>query len=388
MTRIICLLVVLAKSHAFVTWRPQTVCRSNRLPFRRIIADESRVPSDARQGSPSQQEEVDFYIELTQHKKFDGTKPDSSWNLALSNFARQSKTIGEEILQMTGIVKQDPLLPPQVLGLTLSNKSVAQTEAKRIAAGDGVDAHPVSMAMYKLGCSILDTVFEERPIQRFWFLEVVARIPYFSYVSMLHLYESLGWWRCVELRKVHAAEEWNELHHLLIMESLGGNLLWSDRFLAYHAAILYYWLLILVFLGSPRIAYQFMELLEAHAVDTYTTFCRQNKQRLQQLPAPSVAKSYYASGDLYLFDDFQISRPPGSRRPPCDNLYDVFMNIAADEGEHVKTMAACQEYALSGTRVVSPHLNYAAGSASVEDKRQMWKEWSEQMNPPSEMEGF
>jgi ubiquinol oxidase len=48
-----------------------------------------------------------------------------------------------------------------------------------------------------------------------------------------------------------------------------------------------------------------MELLEAHAVDTYITFINENRARLSQLPAPSVAKSYYKTGDLYLFDDFQ-----------------------------------------------------------------------------------
>ncbi|CAN0351988.1 unnamed protein product, partial [Ectocarpus sp. 13 AM-2016] len=36
-----------------------------------------------------------------------------------------------------------------------------------------------------------DVVFEDRPIQRFWFLETVARMPYFSYLSMLFLYETL-----------------------------------------------------------------------------------------------------------------------------------------------------------------------------------------------------
>ena len=39
------------------------------------------------------------------------------------------------------------------------------------------------------------------------FLETVARMPYFSYISMLHLYESLGWWRAgAELRKVRVCE--------------------------------------------------------------------------------------------------------------------------------------------------------------------------------------
>ena len=45
-------------------------------------------------------------------------------------------------------------------------------------------------------CQFIDLVFEERPvIERFFFLETVARMPYFSYVSMLHLYETLGFWR-------------------------------------------------------------------------------------------------------------------------------------------------------------------------------------------------
>ena len=47
---------------------------------------------------------------------------------------------------------------------------------------------------------------------------------YFAYLSILHLYETLGFWRAgAELRKIHFAEEWNELHHLQIMESLGGD---------------------------------------------------------------------------------------------------------------------------------------------------------------------
>mmetsp|Transcript_3482 Transcript_3482/g.13469 ORF Transcript_3482/g.13469 Transcript_3482/m.13469 type:complete len:255 (+) Transcript_3482:767-1531(+) len=173
---------------------------------------------------------------------------------------------------------------------------------------------------------------------------------------MLHLYESFGWWRAAELRKVHGAEEYNELHHLLIMEALGGNARWSDRFLGYHVAVAYYWLLIGVYFFSPRLAYQFMELLEAHAVDTYGTFVRENRERLKALPPPTVARSYYASDDLYYFDDFQVSTPPGARRPPCDTLLDVFQNICEDEAEHVKTMRACQDYCNNGGELVSPHL--------------------------------
>ncbi|KAJ0748777.1 putative ubiquinol oxidase (non-electrogenic) [Helianthus annuus] len=39
-----------------------------------------------------------------------------------------------------------------------------------------------------------------------------------AFISVLHMYESFGWWRKSEYLKVHFAESWNEMHHLLIME--------------------------------------------------------------------------------------------------------------------------------------------------------------------------
>lgn len=41
-----------------------------------------------------------------------------------------------------------------------------------------------------------------------------------AFISVLHMYESFGWWRRADYLKVHFAESWNELHHLLIMEVL------------------------------------------------------------------------------------------------------------------------------------------------------------------------
>lgn len=46
------------------------------------------------------------------------------------------------------------------------------------------------------------------------------------------------------------------------MESLGGDQLWWDRFLAQHAAVFYYWVLILFYTLAPRMAYVFSELVE------------------------------------------------------------------------------------------------------------------------------
>ncbi|GIL82973.1 hypothetical protein Vretimale_8495 [Volvox reticuliferus] len=229
--------------------------------------------------------------------------------------------------------------------LKLSNKAVWDREHARERAGQAVETPWFIKAVYLSLCVLLDVLFENRPIQRFWFLETVARMPYFSYISMLHLYESFGWWRAgAELRKIHFAEEWNELHHLQIMESLGGDQLWFDRFCGLHAAVVYYWILLGLYFFSPELAYNFSELIEAHAVDTYGEFVDANEEQLKSLPPPLVAAMYYRSQDLYMFDSFQTSQPlRNPRRPTCKNLYDVFCNIRDDEMEHVKTMRACQD---------------------------------------------
>jgi len=75
-----------------------------------------------------------------------------------------------------------------------------------------------------------------------------------------------------------------------------------------------------------------------------------------------------------MFDDFQMNIP-GSRRPPCDTLLDVFENIRKDEEEHVKTMQACQEYATTGKPVVSAHFR-----DMTTKHRQEWKKWGDTIN--------
>ena len=96
-------------------------------------------------------------------------------------------------LERIGLVEIDELRPPGCLNLRLSNEAVTQAEVSRIESGNGVeDVHPVSQVLYDGACLLLDRLYDGRPIQRFWFLETIARIPYFSYVSMLHLYESFG----------------------------------------------------------------------------------------------------------------------------------------------------------------------------------------------------
>ncbi|GLU18174.1 hypothetical protein SLE2022_344880 [Rubroshorea leprosula] len=198
---------------------------------------------------------------------------------------------------------------------------------------------------------ILDALYHDRDYARFFVLETIARVPYFAFMSVLHMYESFGWWRRADYLKVHFAESWNEMHHLLIMEELGGNNWWFDRFLAQHIAFFYYIMTVLMYAVSPRMAYHFSECVESHAYETYDKFLKAKGEELKMLPAPEIAVKYYTGGDLYLFDEFQTSRAPQSRRPKIENLYDVFLNVRDDEGEHCKTMRACQTHGI----LRSPH---------------------------------
>ncbi|KAB1221791.1 Ubiquinol oxidase 4, chloroplastic/chromoplastic [Morella rubra] len=208
---------------------------------------------------------------------------------------------------------------------------------------------------------ILDTLYRDRNYARFFVLETIARVPYFGFMSVLHMYESFGWWRRADYLKVHFAESWNEMHHLLIMEELGGNAWWVDRFLAQHIAIFYYFMTVLMYVISPRMAYHFSECVERHAFETYDKFIKAQGGELEKLPAPEIAVKYYTGDDLYLFgydisyafcaDEFQTARVPNTRRPKIENLYDVFLNIRDDEAEHCKTMKACQTHG----NLRSPH---------------------------------
>jgi ubiquinol oxidase len=83
--------------------------------------------------------------------------------------------------------------------------------------------------------------YGNRTFARFYALETIARVPYFSYTSVLHLFETIGFFRQKEFIKLHFSESWNEMHHLLIMEFLGGNEKFEDRFIAQHIAFAYYW---------------------------------------------------------------------------------------------------------------------------------------------------
>jgi ubiquinol oxidase len=126
---------------------------------------------------------------------------------------------------------------------------------------------------------------------------------------MIFFYETMGWWRLSSsLKRVHFKEDENEFAHLLIVEALGGDQNWFDRFIGQHSALIYYVVITLMWLISPTLAYNFSELIETHAVVTYSEFVDQNKATLKTLPPPAVALDYYGAGGALLRDASEPSR--------------------------------------------------------------------------------
>tara|TARA_B100000003_G_scaffold205234_1_gene218516 strand:- start:381 stop:899 length:519 start_codon:yes stop_codon:yes gene_type:complete len=122
--------------------------------------------------------------------------------------------------------------------------------------------------------NILDYLYKDRDYPRFWVLEEIARAPYFAFLSVLHLRESLGL-RGPEhlyLMKEHFAQTLNETEHLEYMESRGGNTYWVDRFVAKHLVLIYYWVNVVYYWLAPRSAYHLSYEVEIHAAETYAKF--------------------------------------------------------------------------------------------------------------------
>ena len=209
-------------------------------------------------------------------------------------------------------------LQQAVLDLTLSNEGIWERERR----GARPESPLLLYILYKVICYTLDTMYADKPTERFFVLETLARMPYFSFVSMMHMYETLGFWSLDgKLKMFHTTEELNESCHLRVMEALGGGKRWKDRFLARHLAIGYYLLLNFIFLFSPKLTYNISELLESHAVSTYEQFIEENKERLKKMPAPEITDPWYARW-----------------WKPSTNLHDVFSQILRDEKDHSSMM--------------------------------------------------
>jgi len=225
-------------------------------------------------------------------------------------------------------------------------------------------------------------------LTRFYALETIARTPYFSYLSILHLLESLGIQRRLgsdgkggnlELMRLHFAEGVNESVHLATIKHCVENLCsaaavegtendendennylgdvlcsvselpWESLVLARTVSVVWYWIVCFVFLVAPSTAYSINHAVERHAYETYDSFVGEFGVDLAKHPAPEFAVEYYAGKggcdglfrDIFGYDNLSSSSP--SKTAKVENLRDLFCRIRDDESEHVSAMETLQK---------------------------------------------
>ena len=136
----------------------------------------------------------------------------------------------------------------------------------------------INIVVLDITVAILDFLYRGRDYQRFWVLEEIARAPYFAFLSVLHLRESMGLRGPdhLYLMKEHFNQSVNETEHLVYMESMGGNRYWIDRFVAKHLVLIYYWVNVVYYWLLPKLAYHLSYEVEIHAADTYSKYIEKN----------------------------------------------------------------------------------------------------------------
>ncbi|KAG7337780.1 alternative oxidase-domain containing protein [Nitzschia inconspicua] len=258
-----------------------------------------------------------------------------------------------------------PSLPPSISTATIATCS---TNARH--QHEQQQQQPLNEIIFHANTILIDTIYNiicrlypttgttPKDFAKFYVLESVARVPYFAYLSCLHLRETFGERDCTEKMRIHYAQADNELHHLLIMEELGGNQRAIDRIVSGTICCVYFWFIVLVFSIHESAAYHLSEVIEARACNTYTNFLANFETQLQQLPVPDVAIDYYERKNPYwlhlLLDNNQPideqqqqqqqQQQNHRRRQPMTSLYDTFCHIRDDEKEHWTSLCRLVQY--------------------------------------------
>ena len=159
--------------------------------------------------------------------------------------------------------------------------------------------------------AIIDYLYRGRHFQRFWVLEEIARAPYFAFLSVLHLRESMGLRGPdhIYLMEEHFAQTLNETEHLEYMESRGGSAYWVDRFVARHLVLIYYWSNVVYYWLAPSSAYHLSYEVEVHAAHTYAEYLTRfpNDKKICEIMNDEVQHSQELAEAIRLIDPDRLT---------------------------------------------------------------------------------
>jgi ubiquinol oxidase len=194
--------------------------------------------------------------------------------------------------------------------------------------------NPIIEVSLKFVVFLVGLFYKYDSYRRYYVLETIARIPYFSYFACLHLYQTLGSHPALELMDLHYKENLNEQWHLMIMEDLGGGKFWLDRIFARVLGFFYYGVNIVLYLIAPESGYFLMKKVETEAVHSYNEILKLRSEEFKNTPAPAVALEYFYSKDGRM--------TPAPQKRENVTLFDIFESIRDDEQVHVDDMSECQ----------------------------------------------
>jgi ubiquinol oxidase len=199
--------------------------------------------------------------------------------------------------------------------------------------------------------SLIDALFQ-LSYRRFYVLEEIARVPYYSFVSVFQFYQWLGVNPPLSIVKLHFKQTVNETWHLLIMKELGGGDNIFDRIVFRIISFFYYWFNILLFFISPKLAYYMMELIEEHAFASYIQFINENKIELKSKPLLPIAKEYFYNYSDQMKQNEKTGKEQEIKLKPEtvtnldksltdeENYLKLFEIIAQDELEHSNSLSS------------------------------------------------
>lgn len=171
-------------------------------------------------------------------------------------------------------------------------------------------------------------VYGKKPsYQKFRAIEIIARVPYQSWVSVSYTLLTCFFWnedRAISLSKRahfagHAQD--NETMHVVVISALtkaeGSIGVFRHTIIPMIFGFIYFWMSYILYFIYPRYSYELNFLFENHAYEAYDQFIRENETALRQKPMMNIFLDWYGR--------------------TVSNQYDFFVSVRNDELIHRNT---------------------------------------------------
>jgi ubiquinol oxidase len=160
-------------------------------------------------------------------------------------------------------------------------------------------------------------VYGKKPsYQKFRAIEIIARVPYQSWVSVSYTFLTCFFWdevRAMSLSKRahfagHAQD--NETMHVVVISTLtkaeGSIGVFRHTLIPMIFGFIYFWMSYLLYFIRPRLSYELNFLFEQHAFEAYNEFVVENAEALRQKPMDNLFLNWYGR-TVYNQYDFFVS---------------------------------------------------------------------------------